>query len=85
MSQFEKLKQKILSTPTANDITAKEIQAFLKKYGFELKHSKGSHFIYRYKLSDDEIMLNIPMHSPIKPAYIDHIRARIQKIEGELQ
>ncbi|MBQ8522762.1 MAG: type II toxin-antitoxin system HicA family toxin [Clostridia bacterium] len=83
MSKHEKTKQKILSTPTANDFTPKEIQNFLDKYGFILKHVNGSHFIYAYPNGDREFMLNIPMHNPVKPSYIDKIRKCIREIEGE--
>ena len=48
MSTFDKVKAKILSTPTANDFTAKEIQNFLSKYGFICKHVNGSHYIYHF-------------------------------------
>jgi len=83
MSSYDKIKQKILSTPTANDFTPKEIQNFLTKFGFVLKRSKGSHFIYAFPGENGELVLNIPMHNPVKPAYIDEIRKRIKEIEGE--
>ena len=82
MSKFEKMKAKILSTPSANDITAKEIQSFLQKYGFQLKHVNGSHFVYAFPSKQKELVINIPMHSPIKPWYIDAIRECIEQIEG---
>ena len=69
MSTFEKTKDKIMHTPTLNDIMPNELQAFLDKYGFKLKHVKGSHFIYEYP--------------PVKPTYIDQVRERIMEIEGE--
>ncbi len=28
-------------------------------------------------------MLNIPMHKPVKPTYVDQVRERIMEIEGE--
>lgn len=83
MSTFEKVKSKILRTPTANDFQAKEIKHFLEKYGFVLKNVNGSHHIYYYPKENKNLMLNIPMHSPIKPTYIDHIRKCILEIEGE--
>ena len=83
MSTFDKIKSKILSTPAANDLTAKEIQHFLERYGFIQKRVNGSHFIYSHPSKNRNIMLNIPMHSPIKPTYIDHIRECILEIEGD--
>ena len=73
-----------MRTPTANDIMPVELQNFLNKYGFVLKRSKGSHFIYSYRDGNRVFMLNIPMHKPVKPAYIDQIRTIINEIEGEL-
>ena len=73
MSTFDKIKVKILSTPAANDFTPTEIQHFLEKYGFVCVRSKGSHFIYKYPSNDIVSNLVIPMHNPIKPAYIEQI------------
>lgn len=82
MTTFDKVKAKILKTPTARDFTAREVKNFLERYGFVLKNvPKGSHFVYGYP-GYDEIVVNIPMHSPIKPTYIDHIRKAILDIEG---
>lgn len=83
MSTFEKIKSRIMHKPTYNDITTNEIQSFLLKYGFELKHINGSHFIYAYPCLNKVIVLNVPMHNPVKPTYIDHIRDAIILIEGE--
>ncbi|MBQ4160548.1 MAG: type II toxin-antitoxin system HicA family toxin, partial [Clostridia bacterium] len=74
MGTFDNIKTKILKTPTARDITPRELQSFLDHYGFTLKRSKGSHFMYEYPGEVRNIMLNIPMHNPVKPAYIDKIR-----------
>lgn len=82
MSTFDKMKSKILKTPSANDITTEEVKSFLQHYGFILKRSKGSHFIYGYPNSNIDITINIPMHNPVKPAYIDLIRKAILEIEG---
>ena len=82
MSAFEKLKTKFMQQPVLNNITAEEVKSFLKHYGFIEKHINGSHFIYGYMNDSREIMLNIPMHSPIKPTYIKHIRKAILEIEG---
>lgn len=83
MSTFNKIKEKILSTPTARDFTPKDIQHFLEKYGFLCVRKKGSHYIYRFPNKSDIPSLIIPMHKYIKPAYIDQIRERIIEIEGE--
>lgn len=83
MSKFEKLKAKIMSVPTANDIPPEKLQSFLDHYGFEIKHIHGSHYIYAYKGTSRTFMLNIPMHDPVKPTYIDEVRKRIKEIEED--
>ena len=81
MGKYDDIKEKIMKTPTANDITPKQIQNFLIHYGFTLKRSNGSHYIYSYTSTDHNYTLVIPMHNPIKQAYIDEIRKRIIEIE----
>ena len=83
MSTFEKTKEKIMRTPTANDIMPNDLQKFLERYGFKLKKANGSHFIYEFPTTYKVFMLNIPMHKPVKPTYIDQVRDRINEIEGE--
>ena len=81
MSTYEKIKAIIMKLPPPNNLSPKEVQNFLIKYGFELKHSKGSHFLYKYSKGDKVLILNIPMHNPVKPTYIDQIRECIEEIE----
>lgn len=81
MGTYDKIKEKILKTPTVKDIEPKELQSFLIHYGFKLKRSKGSHFMYEYPSEPKNFMLNIPMHNPVKPAYIDMIRDIICELE----
>ena len=81
MGNYDNMMEKILKTPTAKDIEPKALQSFLNHYGFKLKRSKGSHFIYEYPTESKTFMLNVPMHSPVKPAYIDMIRDIIYEIE----
>lgn len=81
MGTYDRMKEKILKTPTAKDIEPKELQSFLTHYGFKLKRSKGSHFMYEYPTNARNFMLNIPMHSPVKPAYIDMLRDIICELE----
>ncbi len=83
MSKFEKTKQQILHKPTLNNIMPEDVKSFLEHYGFILKHVNGSHFIYCYQTQCRNIILNIPMHKPVKPTYIDQIRDAIIEIEGE--
>jgi len=82
MSKFEKIKDKIMRKPTVNDLMPNEIKNFLEHYGFILKRVRGDHFIYIYP-DKSEIVLNIPMHKPVKEAYIDHIRNAIILIEED--
>ncbi len=82
MGAQDKMKEKILKTPTSKDIEPKELQSFLNYYGFKLKRTTGSHYIYEYPTESRTFMLNIPMHSPVKPAYIDMIRDILCELEG---
>lgn len=81
MGSYENMLEKILKTPTVKDIQPRELQSFLIRFGFKLKRIKGSHFIYEYPGGSKTFMLNIPMHSPVKPAYVDMIRDIIFEIE----
>ncbi len=81
MGTYDNMLEKIKKTPTAKDIQPNELQNFLRHYGFKLKRTTGSHFIYEYPTQEETIMLNIPMHKPVKPAYIDMIREKIEEIE----
>ena len=81
MGTYDNMLEKIKKTPTAKDIQPNELQSFLKHYGFKLKRTTGSHFIYEYPTQETTFMLNIPMHKPVKPAYIDMIREKIEEIE----
>lgn len=82
MGTQDNMKIKIMKTPTVKDIEPKALQSFLNHYGFKLKRTKGSHFIYEYPTDIRTFMINIPMHSPVKPTYIDAIRDIIFEIEG---
>ena len=81
MGTQDNIKEKIMKTPTAKDIEPRELQSFLEHYGFRLKRSRGSHFIYEYPTESRTFMLNVPMHSPVKPTYIDLLRDIICELE----
>jgi predicted RNA binding protein YcfA (HicA-like mRNA interferase family) len=82
MSQFEKFKARLMQKRMPKDITAVELQSFMTKYGFLLAHKSGSHFTYSHpKL--ERALPPIPMHSPIKPCYLEMIQQAINEIEGD--
>ena len=85
MGRADAFKNKILRKPTATDIKPEKMQSFLERFGFVLKRSNGSHFMYEYidSQTGKHYPLVIPMHDPIKPAYIDQIRKIIIEVEGE--
>ena len=72
-----------MKKPTNKNIMPRDIQNFLEHYGFTLEHVNGDHFIYCYPRINKNIMLNIPMAKPVKPAYIDQIRKTILEIEED--
>ena len=61
MGNYDNIMEKILKIPTAKDIEPRALQSFLTHYGFKLKRSKGSHFIYEYPAESKTFMLNIPI------------------------
>lgn len=81
MGTQDNMKERIMKTPTAKDIEPRELQSFLNHYGFRLKRSRGSHFMYEYPTESRTFMLNVPMHSPVNPAYIDLLRDIICELE----
>ena len=83
MGRQDNLLEKIKQRPTANDIGPDELQNFMTHFGFVCMRTNGSHFIYKYKGKGKSIV--IPMHSPIKPSYIDLIRDTITEIEDNEQ
>ena len=83
MGSYDKMLERIMKTPTVKDIMPNELQVFLEHFGFQLKRVRGDHFIYQDPTSEKTFMLNIPMHKPVKPAYIDQIRETILEIKGE--
>ena len=83
LGKYDSIKEKIMKTPTAKDISPEKLQSFLKHFGFVIKRTKGSHYIYEYKDTGRCFIIPIPMHDPINPAYIDQIRGIIIDIEGE--
>lgn len=83
MGSYENTYERIMTKPTAKDITPDELKSFLKHYGFNLKRTKGSHFFYEYTTRVRNHQFPIPMHNPIKPSYIDMIREIINEEEDD--
>ncbi len=82
MGKQDNMLERIKKKPTAKDISPEELQSFLKHYGFNLKRTKGDHFIYEYPTKEKVFILNIPMKKPVKPVYIDMLREIILEMEG---
>ena len=81
MGKYENIREKIMMCPTAKDIPPDKLKSFLEHYGFVCKRANGSHFIYEYKDGGKPFVISIPMHNPVKPAYIDLIRKIIIEVE----
>ncbi|MDR1256884.1 MAG: type II toxin-antitoxin system HicA family toxin [Spirochaetaceae bacterium] len=81
MSQFVKMKEKMLSAKPHKDVMPNELRAFMLKAGFVLDRVKGSHYIYSHKKLPND--LTIPMHNqPVKPVYIRLVREKLLELEG---
>jgi predicted RNA binding protein YcfA (HicA-like mRNA interferase family) len=81
MSQFEKFLTRVMQERTPKDIMPEELQNFMLKYGFELRGKNGSHYVYTHKGLNRH--LSIPMHSPVKPIYIDNLKSAIIELKGD--
>ena len=83
MSQYEKLKARLMQKLAPKDIRPEELQTFLAKYGFVLQSKGGSHFTYKHEKLPN--LITIQIKNPIGPAYINLIRKAIEEMEGEEQ
>ena len=80
MSQFEKLKQKIMESPCRKDITVEEVKSLVTHLG--LKVSEGANHT---KICDPntQTIIPVPRHGKHVPEYvIKELQDLIEKIEG---
>ena len=80
MSQFDKLLQRIRSLD--KNLRFDELRKVLESYGFTMNGPAGgsSHKTFR---KDGETPITIPRHDPIKKAYVEKIKAIVEKEESE--
>ncbi len=79
MSKFDKMVLKILSGKSDNNLSLKELKAFLIKLGFEEREAAGSHTIYKKKGIPDAINVQSDKSGNAKPYQVKQIRQIILK------
>lgn len=80
MSQFDKLLQRILALD--KNLRFEELQKVLEHYGFVMGGPGGgsSHKTFR---KTGELPITIPLHEPIKRAYVEKVRDIVESEEFE--
>ena len=77
MSKALKLLEQMRNNP--RDWRIEQIDTVAKHFGFGRIEAKGSHTkFYHAKLSE---ILTVPVKRPVKPVYIKHLIALIDKLE----
>ncbi|SDK30942.1 type II toxin-antitoxin system HicA family toxin [Lacicoccus qingdaonensis] len=75
MAGVDKLVEKMKRQP--NNIKFSEAEKVLRAYGYELTRIKGSHHIFKNKISGDRWPL--PFQKPLKPYLIKQLLKRIEE------
>ena len=80
MSQFDKLLQRIKALD--KNMRFEEVAKVLNHYGYDMRGPSGgsSHKTFR---KDGKQPITIPMHDPIKRAYIEEVKNLIESEEDE--
>ena len=84
LSKEEKLNQLFNKKPVPKDITFSDAKKYLKKHGFELKRTSGSHNTFiGYTKSKKKIMIVVPVVNGryIKSGYVETINNAIREKE----
>lgn len=80
ISKKKKRADRLLSEPFRSDVRFKEVFVVLNDYGYLLKRSRGSHFIFDHPQLQS---ICIPKSEPIKAAYIRMIAVILKKEEED--
>lgn len=80
MSQFDKLLQRIKSLD--KNMRFDELKKILEKYGYKMTAagSGGSHMTFR---KQGKFPITIPKHDPIKVAYVEMVKRKIEEEEND--
>ena len=80
MSTHEKLLARMRNNP--RDRRIDDLKAVADRFGIVWRNEGGSHHVFSFPGVDDDIC--VPAHRPIKPVYVRHFVALVDKLK-ELQ
>ncbi|MBN1310808.1 MAG: type II toxin-antitoxin system HicA family toxin [Anaerolineae bacterium] len=80
MSKREKRLERIRRNP--NNVTLGALRQVLEDYGFEYKHTTGSHFTFCVKVGGVDHLLVVPFRRPVKALYV---RKAIKLVESIIE
>ena len=68
MSRRQKRLARLRQNP--NNVLLDDLWTVLKEYGFEHKHTVGSHHTFAVIIKDVSYLLVVPFHRPLKSIYV---------------
>lgn len=68
MSKRQKRLERIRRSP--NNVSLNDLRRVLEDFGFEYRHTVGSHYTFSYVLGGQTKVFVVPFRRPIKPIYV---------------
>jgi hypothetical protein len=81
MSKRQKRLQRLRQNPT--NVSLDELRQVLEDFGFEHRHTTGSHYTFNVELADGSHLLVVPFNRPVKTIYVRKALGLIDKVLGE--
>jgi predicted RNA binding protein YcfA (HicA-like mRNA interferase family) len=75
----QKRRQKIAQNP--RNVRFEALQRLLEDYGFELRHSKGSHHSFVGYVGEQKVSVVVPYRRPLKEVYVKKVLDILDEIE----
>ena len=80
MSTHEKILARMRNNP--RDWRIEDLKSVANRFGIDCRNEGGSHFVFSFPGVEDDVC--VPAHRPIKPVYVRHFVALVDKAK-ELQ
>jgi hypothetical protein len=80
MSTHEKIHTRMRNNP--RDWRIEDLKSVAGRFGIDCRNDGGSHFVFSFPGVEDDVC--VPAHRPIKPVYVRHFVALVDKVK-ELQ
>ena len=77
MSTHEKLLARIRKNP--REWRIEDLKAVADRFGIVWRNEGGSHHVFSFPGVDDDVC--VPAHRPIKPVYVRHFVALVDKLK----